>query len=140
MSAGARSHSDAVLVPLLNAVFCLDCEVISASRCDECPACKGRSLVSLARMVGGSLFAHKLHGSSERVLFDVHISIELHQTQAKDLNATLEDLTRVIGPYLTQSRGLFHVNVQPAERDLFLHGRIEKLSRVEPHNVLPQCR
>src|SRR6202140_5742392 len=59
MFAETRNHLDARVLPLLNAVFCLDCEVISSSRSDECPSCKSRSLVSLARMLGGSLFARR---------------------------------------------------------------------------------
>ena len=59
MFAVTRNHLDAAGLPLWNAVFCLDCEVISSSRGDECPACKSRSLVSLARMLGGSLLAHR---------------------------------------------------------------------------------
>jgi len=58
MFAETRNHREAGVLPLWKAVFCLDCEVISDSRGDECPACKGRLLVSLARMLGGSLLAH----------------------------------------------------------------------------------
>ena len=43
------------VMALSSAVFCLDCEVISNSRGDECRACKSRSLLSLARILGGSL-------------------------------------------------------------------------------------
>jgi hypothetical protein len=59
MFATPRNHLDAGVLPLWNAVFCLDCEVIRSSRGDECVACKSRSLVSLARMLGGSLLAHR---------------------------------------------------------------------------------
>ncbi len=65
---------DAGGLPLWNAVFCLDCEVISNSRSDECPACNGRSLVSLARMLGGSLFAHRQDQPQENVLFDITVT------------------------------------------------------------------
>jgi len=61
MSDGTRNHLNAVVLPLLNAVFCLDCEVISSSRGDQCAACKSRSLVSLARMLG-------LMPASERII------------------------------------------------------------------------
>jgi len=46
MFRGRRNHLDAGVLPLSNAVFCLDCEVISSSRGDECAACKSRSLLT----------------------------------------------------------------------------------------------
>ena len=87
MFAGKRNHLDARALPLWNAVFCLDCEVICSSRGDECPACKSRSLVSLARMLEGSLLAHRAHHfhKCESGLFDITIAVELQQMYAKDL-------------------------------------------------------
>ena len=116
MSAETRNHLDSGVLPLLNAVFCLDCEVISVSRGDECPACKGRSLVSLARMLGGSLHAHRAQHSHEceNGLFDITIAVELQQMHAKDLSTTVERLTSVIGPKLAQARASLHINVKPA--------------------------
>ena len=98
MFAETRNHLDAGALPLWNAVFCLDCEVISSSRGDECPACKSRSLVSLARMLGGSLLAHRAQHShpSKTGLFDVTIAVELQQMHAKDLSTTVERLTEVL--------------------------------------------
>jgi hypothetical protein len=100
----------------LNAVFCLDCEVISTSRGDECPACKSRSIVSLARMLGGSLLAHRAQQSheSESGLFDITIAVELQQVHAKELSTTVERLTSVIGPKLAGNRASFHIQVRPA--------------------------
>ena len=116
MFSGTRNHVDAGVLPLWNAVFCLDCEVISSSRGEECAACKSRSLVSLARMLGGSLLAHKAQQLQEwkSELFDITITIELQQMHAKDLSATVERLTSVIGPKLARERASFHVNVKPA--------------------------
>src|ERR1700694_4862506 len=116
MFAGTRNHLDAGVLPLWNAVFCLDCEVISSSRGDECAACKSRSLVSLARMLGGSLLAHRAQPSqeSESGLFDITMTVELHQMHAKDLSTTVERLTGVIGPKLARDRASFHINVKPA--------------------------
>lgn len=111
---GTRNHLDTGVLPLLNAVFCLDCEVISSSRGDECAACKSRSLVSLARMLGGSLLAHRAQQEWESGLFDITITIELQQMHAKDLSTTVERLTGVIGPKLARDRASFHINVKPA--------------------------
>src|SRR5882672_6642352 len=113
MFAGTRNHLDAGVLPLSNAVFCLDCEVISSSRGDECAACRSRSLVSLARLLGGSLLAHRTQ-EWEGGLFDITITLELQQLHAKDLSTTVERLTSVIGPKLARDRASFHINVTPA--------------------------
>jgi hypothetical protein len=116
MFAVTRNHLNAGVLPLWNAVFCLDCEVISSSRGDECPACRSRSLVGLSRMLGGSLLAHRAEQSQgwEGGLFDITIVVELQQMQAKDLSTTVERLTSVIGPKLARDRASFHINVKPA--------------------------
>jgi len=114
MFAGTRNHLDAGVLPLSNAVFCLDCEVISTSRGDECAACKSRSLVSLARMLGGSLLVHRTQQNCESSLFEITITIELQQIHAQDLSTTVERLTSVIGPRLASDRASFHINVKPA--------------------------
>ena len=114
MLAGTRNHLDAGALPLSNAVFCLDCEVIISSRGDECAACKSRSLVSLARMLGGSLLAHRVQQESESGLFNITITIELQQMHANDLSTTVERLTSVMAPQLARERASFHINVNPA--------------------------
>ena len=131
MFAETRNHLDAGVLPHLNAVFCLDCEVISTSRGDECPACKGRSLVSLARMLGGSLLAHRAQHShpSASGLFDVTIAVELQQMHARDLSTTVERLTSVIGPKLAGDRASFHIQVKPAVNQLDLQPSLGFLER-----------
>ena len=121
MFAETRNQPEAEVVPLGDAVLCLDCEVISNSRCDECPACKSRSLVSLARMLGGSLLGHKVNRfqACENVLFDVTIKVGLQQMHAKDLSNTLASLTDLIGPRLGHGRASFHIDVEP-KVDIFL--------------------
>jgi hypothetical protein len=116
MFAETRNHRDAGVLPLLNAVFCLDCEVISTSRGDECPACKSGSLVSLARMLGGSLLAHRAQHSqpSESGLFDITVAVELQQMHAKDLSTTVDRLTSVIGPKSLETEASLHIQVKPA--------------------------
>jgi hypothetical protein len=53
----AESRSETVLntVSLMNAVLCADCEVISDSSGDVCSVCGSRSLLSLGRILGGSV-------------------------------------------------------------------------------------
>src|ERR1700752_4858347 len=121
-----KSRLDAGGLPLWNAVFCLDCEVISNSRSDECPVCNGRSLVSLARILGGSLFAHREQQSQEceHALFDITITVELQQMDAKELNTTLERLTGVIGPKLAREQAVFHIEVKPSADRLKSQGSL----------------
>ena len=116
MFAGTRNDLDAGVLPLWNAVFCLDCEVISSSQGDECAACKSHSLVSLARVLGGSLLAHKTQHFQEREsgLFDITITIELQRMHARDLSTTVERLTSVIAPSFARDQASFHINVKPA--------------------------
>jgi hypothetical protein len=118
MFAVRRNHLAAGVLPLSNAVFCLDCEVISSSRGDECAACKSRSLMTLAEMLGGSLLA-QAQQEWESGLFDITITIEL-QMHAKDLSTTVERLTSMLGPKLARDRASFHINVKPAEDKLDL--------------------
>jgi len=131
MFAETRNRPDAGVLSLWNAVFCLDCEVISSSRGDQCPACKSRSLVSLARMLGGSLVAHRAQHSheGESGLFDITIAVELQQIHAKDLSTTVERLTSVIGPKLARDRASFRINVNPAADRLDLQPSLCFLER-----------
>lgn len=112
---GAKSQPEAEVLPLGGAVFCLDCETISNSRGDECPACKGHSLLALAKILGGSLRGQQLAQGFEGGLFDITLTVELRRMHANDVNATLEGLTSVIAPRLAQGRASFHINVQPVD-------------------------
>ena len=53
----AKRNSEPVLstIDLLNAVLCADCEVISDSAGEVCAVCGSRSLLSLGRVLGGSI-------------------------------------------------------------------------------------
>ncbi len=42
-------------VPLLEAVLCADCEIISNSAGESCEVCGSRSLLSLGRVLGGCI-------------------------------------------------------------------------------------
>lgn len=113
----SKERQDSDGLPLWNAVFCLDCELINNGESNECPACGGRSIVSLSRILGGSLYAHREHQSRERgtELFDITIAVELERMLAKDLTTTLERLTTVIGPMLARDQAAIHVTVRPSE-------------------------
>ncbi len=51
-------------VPLLEAVLCADCEIISNSGGESCEVCGSRSLLSLGRVLGGCI------GHNRAVLLD----------------------------------------------------------------------
>ena len=77
-------------------------------------------------MLGSSLLAHRVQHLQEweSGLFDITITIELQQMEAKDLNATVERLTSVIGPKLALDRASFHINVKPAVDKLDLQPKL----------------
>jgi len=114
MPAETRNQRDAEILLLDAAVFCLDCEVISNSRGDECPSCKGHSLLSLAKILGGSLRDRKPSEGTERGAFDITLTVELREMHAENVNATLERLTSAIAPQLARGQASFHIDVQTA--------------------------
>ncbi|MGC1437609.1 MAG: hypothetical protein WA847_17075 [Terriglobales bacterium] len=73
-------------------------------------------------MLGGSLLVHKVgrFQECENVLFDITITVELQQMQAKDLNTALESLTNVIGPRLARGLASLHIKVEPTAGKLLL--------------------
>src|SRR5215471_11933078 len=115
MFKGTKNQPEAEVLSLGGAVFCLDCEAISNSRGDACPACKSHSLLALAKILGGSLRVQQLAQGFEGGLFDITLTVELRRMHANDVNATLEALTNAIGPRLAQGRASFHINVQPVD-------------------------
>ena len=120
MFSGTHNQSDPDVVPLCYAVFCLDCESISNTPRDECPSCKGRSLVSLARMLGGSILDQPSNrlGQCASLSFDITITVGLQQMHAEDLNTALERLSTMVGPRLGRARASVHIDVEPKVDDL----------------------
>jgi hypothetical protein len=55
METAAKSEVILNTVPLINAVLCADCEVISDSSGEVCSVCGSRSLLNVARVLGGSV-------------------------------------------------------------------------------------
>jgi len=115
MPVSITKQSEAGPLPLWNAIFCFDCEMISRNSGDECPACKSRSIVSMARILGASLGAHRIQKSQDAGdrLFDITITVELSRMHAKDLSTALERISNVIAPQLARDKGTFHVHVNP---------------------------
>jgi hypothetical protein len=64
MANGDRWEPLLCSVPLLEAVLCADCEIISNSGGETCEVCGSRSLLSLGRVLGGCI------GDERAVLVD----------------------------------------------------------------------
>jgi hypothetical protein len=114
---GTKKQADSDAVPLQSAVLCVDCESVTHSRFDECVVCGSRSLVCLARILGGALPSHKANRSMKNesaLLFNLEITIKLEQMEPKELNDAVEGITSLIGPGLVRGRACFHINVEPA--------------------------
>ena len=126
MLALTKKPPEGGILPLGSAVFCLDCEMISNSRDDACPACNSRSLVSLARMLGGGLGSHRKSqpGKCEGDLFDIRIIIQVKQMLARDVTTTLEKLSNVIAPHLASEQATLHINVKPTADKLSSEGTL----------------
>jgi hypothetical protein len=109
-----ESSPDIDIVPLHNAVLCVDCESLSASRHDQCPVCGGRSLLVLARLLGGPLSAHRRDGNNEEpVTFKVDITITLTGRKAEEFSATVGGIASVLAPALGRETASFHIDVTP---------------------------
>jgi hypothetical protein len=102
-------------VPLQNAVLCVDCELVTASRCDECPVCGGRSLLGLAALMGGALVDYRSNQSHRRqlVLFDLHIRIDMTDLEGEELSSAIESINRIVAPKLGRNRASLHFEVEP---------------------------
>ena len=113
-----RNRLDTEVVPLWNAVFCMDCETISNTRFDECPSCRGHSLVNLARMLGGSLIGQdgNSRGVYKNSCFDITITVQIFELRAEDLNGTLERLSSLISQKLEPIRATVHIDVEPTAK------------------------
>src|SRR5579863_5453059 len=74
------TFKDVNFVPLQTATFCIQCELISASNRPYCLVCGNRSLLSLSRVLGGSL----LHQQTAHLITD------------SELDSLVRDLLRTV--------------------------------------------
>jgi hypothetical protein len=104
-------------LPLRSAFYCLDCEIISNARTDECPACGNRSLMSLARILDGSVRERVERLPFEPLTngpFDITLTVELRDLYAHDVNAVIDQVAESIGHRLADTRASLRASVQPA--------------------------
>jgi hypothetical protein len=98
MNAGAHTDGSLSAVPMLNAVFCADCETISNSPHDACTVCGSRSLISLFRMLGGTLRSQKPQataGHAKTAKYNLELTAKVHGIPATELNHVMESITRL---------------------------------------------
>ncbi len=88
---GRELEPEMSVVPLQNAVFCVNCETISNSPHDVCEVCGSHSLVSLFRMLGGTLRG-KNH-SPELIKYNLELTVRVNEVSAADLNRAISTLT-----------------------------------------------
>jgi putative methionine-R-sulfoxide reductase with GAF domain len=74
------TFKDVNFVPLQSATFCVQCELISANSRTSCLACGSQSLVSLSRVLGGSLLQQQT----------------AHLITDSELNSLVRDLLRTV--------------------------------------------
>lgn len=98
MNTAADTKKGLSAVPLLNAVFCLDCETITNSPHDACTVCGSHSLIHLFRMVGGTLRSQKtqLEGDGAKtVKYNLELTAKVHEIPAAELSLVIGSMTRL---------------------------------------------
>ena len=98
MNTAADAERGLSAVPLLNAVFCVDCETISNSPHDACTVCGSHSLLNLFRMVGGTLRSQKkqLDGDGAKTAkYNLELIAKVREIPATELSLIIESMTRL---------------------------------------------
>jgi hypothetical protein len=96
MNAGADTEGALSTVPLLNAVFCVDCETISNSPHDACTVCGNHSLISLVRLLGGTLRSQKSQSTNDHAKtakYNLELTVKMHEIPANELNHAIQSIT-----------------------------------------------
>lgn len=113
MNTAADTDKGLGAVPLLNAVFCVDCETISNSPHDVCTICGSHSLVNLFRMGGGTLRRGKAQSAVELAKtpkYNLELTAKVHEIPATELSLIIDSMTR-----LAEASGAvesLHINVE----------------------------
>jgi hypothetical protein len=85
-------------VPLLNAVFCVNCETISSSPHDACRICGSHSLINLCRILGGMLRrqnAQSAGGQAQPTKYNLELTAKASGIPATELNFIIKSMTRL---------------------------------------------
>jgi nicotinate-nucleotide pyrophosphorylase len=98
MNTAADAEKGLTAVPLLNAVFCVDCETITNSPHDACTVCGSRSLVNLFRIVGGTLRSQKSQSDGDgarTAKYNLELTAKVREIPAIELSLIIESMTRL---------------------------------------------
>lgn len=98
MNTAADSEKGLSAVPLLNAVFCADCETITNSPHDACTVCGSHSLINLFRIVGGTLRSQKTQldaDGAKTVKYNLELIAKVREIPATELSLIIESMTRL---------------------------------------------
>jgi len=98
MNPEAHAEEGLSAVPLHSAVFCVDCETVSNSQHDACSVCGSHSLISLFRMLGGTLRNPKPQATGDRAKtakYNVELIVKVHEIPANELNRAIESISRL---------------------------------------------
>jgi hypothetical protein len=98
-------------VPLLNAVYCADCELITNSPHDVCGICGSHSVVSLVRMLERAWRSTNAQPTAKRPKYKLNLTAEVREIPADELSEITKLITR-----LAEAGGdvkCLHINVDP---------------------------
>ncbi len=95
MGAETETKAGTNAVPLIHAVFCANCETVSNSPHDACTVCGSHSLISLFRLLGGTVRSKESQSSGGHAKYSLELTAKVHEIPAPELNLLLELLTRL---------------------------------------------
>jgi hypothetical protein len=82
-------------VPLCNAVYCANCEVITNSPHDTCNVCGSHSVAGLSRMLAGGWRRTVSQRTAKTAKFKLSLIAEVLEIPADGLNETVTLITRL---------------------------------------------
>ena len=97
-------------IPLVNAVYCADCDLITDTPHDACGVCGGHSVVSVSRMLQRSWQPEAAQPFGRSARYRVNLTAEVREIPADELGDITKLMTR-----LAESGGRvkrLHINVE----------------------------
>ena len=130
---GSLAPADVNFVSLKLAVFCVQCELLSENNTPRCLACGSGAVLSLSRVLGGSLRGHQTAHLIADAELDRLVRSLLHSVPQVPANAEVEEIAagfsdrhhlrlRMPGPAVVHRAGGrasdHHPRIDPGELDL----------------------
>ncbi len=98
-------------IPLVNAAYCADCDLITDSPHDACAVCGSHSVVGVSRMVERTWQPTEAQLTAKNARYKLNLAAELREIPADGLGEITKLITR-----LAESGGKverLHINVEP---------------------------